>query len=60
MICLGIEGTAHSIGVGVIENVNGHCRVLSNLIKTYQPEKGGIHPQGSSEPSCLLYREPYL
>jgi N6-L-threonylcarbamoyladenine synthase/N6-L-threonylcarbamoyladenine synthase/protein kinase Bud32 len=45
MICLGIEGTAHSIGVGVIKDVKGKCRVLSNLIKTYQPEKGGIHPR---------------
>lgn len=45
MICLGIEGTAHSIGVGVIKNVKGKCRVLSNLIKTYQPKKGGIHPR---------------
>ncbi|HWR63304.1 MAG TPA: bifunctional N(6)-L-threonylcarbamoyladenine synthase/serine/threonine protein kinase [Candidatus Thermoplasmatota archaeon] len=45
MICIGIEGTAHSIGVGIIENVNGSCRVLSNLIKTYQPVKGGIHPR---------------
>ena len=45
MICLGIEGTAHSIGVGIITNVKGHCQILSNLIKTYQPEKGGIHPR---------------
>ena len=45
MICLGIEGTAHSIGVGLIKDVNKTCRVLSNLIKTYKPEKGGIHPR---------------
>lgn len=45
MICLGIEGTAHSIGVGVITDVKGSCRIHSNLIKTYQPEKGGIHPR---------------
>ncbi|HUT00584.1 MAG TPA: bifunctional N(6)-L-threonylcarbamoyladenine synthase/serine/threonine protein kinase [Candidatus Thermoplasmatota archaeon] len=45
MICLGIEGTAHSIGVGVIKDVKGKCRILSNRIKTYQPEKGGIHPR---------------
>jgi len=45
MICLGIEGTAHSIGVGIIKDVKGKCRILSNLIKTYQPEKGGIHPR---------------
>jgi N6-L-threonylcarbamoyladenine synthase len=45
MICLGIEGTAHSIGVGVIRDVHGNCQILSNLIKTYQPKKGGIHPR---------------
>jgi len=45
MICLGIEGTAHSIGVGIIQERKGTCQVLSNKIKTYQPEKGGIHPR---------------
>jgi N6-L-threonylcarbamoyladenine synthase/N6-L-threonylcarbamoyladenine synthase/protein kinase Bud32 len=45
MICLGIEGTAHSIGVGIVQDVKGMCQVLSNRIKTYQPEKGGIHPR---------------
>jgi len=45
MICLGIEGTAHSIGVGVIKDMRGSCHVLSNLIKAYQPQKGGIHPR---------------
>ena len=45
MICLGIEGTAHSIGVGIIENNNGQCNILSNIIKTYRPKQGGIHPR---------------
>jgi len=45
MICLGIEGTAHSIGVGIVKNLNKQCSVLSNKIKTYVPEKGGIHPR---------------
>jgi N6-L-threonylcarbamoyladenine synthase len=45
MISLGIEGTAHSIGVGIIKDVKGSCHILSNLIKTYKPEKGGIHPR---------------
>jgi N6-L-threonylcarbamoyladenine synthase len=45
MICLGIEGTAHSIGVGIIRDVNRACQVLANRIKTYQPKKGGIHPR---------------
>lgn len=45
MICLGIEGTAHTIGVGIVKEVHGRCTVLSNMMKTYQPEKGGIHPR---------------
>lgn len=45
MICLGIEGTAHSIGVGVVNEVNEKCEVLSNPIKIYHPEQGGIHPR---------------
>ena len=45
MITLGIEGTAHSIGVGIVNDKNGKCQVLSNQIKTYVPEKGGIHPR---------------
>ncbi|HVQ00827.1 MAG TPA: bifunctional N(6)-L-threonylcarbamoyladenine synthase/serine/threonine protein kinase [Candidatus Thermoplasmatota archaeon] len=45
MICLGIEGTAHTIGVGVVKAVKGRCIVLSNLMNTYLPEKGGIHPR---------------
>jgi len=45
MICLGIEGTAHTIGVGVIEDIGKKCNVLSNIIKIYRPKEGGIHPR---------------
>jgi N6-L-threonylcarbamoyladenine synthase/N6-L-threonylcarbamoyladenine synthase/protein kinase Bud32 len=45
MICLGIEGTAHSIGVGVIRADKEKCEVLSNVFKIYISEKGGIHPR---------------
>jgi len=45
MISLGIEGTAHTISIGIVEDVRGKCKVLSNIIKTYKPEKGGIHPR---------------
>jgi N6-L-threonylcarbamoyladenine synthase/N6-L-threonylcarbamoyladenine synthase/protein kinase Bud32 len=45
MICLGIEGTAHSIGVGIVNEVNEKCEIFSNLIKIYRPDKGGIHPR---------------
>ena len=45
MICLGIEGTAHTIGIGIVENVKDKCRVLSNVSKMYRPKEGGIHPR---------------
>ena len=45
MISLGIEGTAHSIGVGIIEEIDKKCKVLSNIIRIYRPEQGGIHPR---------------
>ncbi len=45
MLSLGIEGTAHTIGAGIVEYDNGRCKVLSNIIKMYQPESGGIHPR---------------
>ena len=45
MICLGIEGTAHTIGVGIVEDVDEKCKVLANVIKMYQPKEGGIHPR---------------
>jgi N6-L-threonylcarbamoyladenine synthase/N6-L-threonylcarbamoyladenine synthase/protein kinase Bud32 len=45
MLCLGIEGTAHSIGIGIVKDVNNRCKVISNLIKIYHPKQGGIHPR---------------
>ncbi|NLK25100.1 MAG: bifunctional N(6)-L-threonylcarbamoyladenine synthase/serine/threonine protein kinase [Euryarchaeota archaeon] len=42
MIALGIEGTAHTCGVGIVdENAN----VLANELDMYRPERGGIHPR---------------
>lgn len=42
MICLGIEGTAHTIGVGIVD---GECDVLANVTKMIDGSKGGIHPR---------------
>lgn len=53
MISLGIEGTAHSIGVGIVTDRDGNCQVLSNKIKTYIPEKGGIHPREAANHHTL-------
>jgi len=45
MISLGVEGTAHTISIGIVDDTRGKCKVLSNIIKIYRPEKGGIHPR---------------
>ncbi len=45
MISLGIEGTAHTIGVGIVENKKNDCIVHTNKFKIYRPKKGGIHPR---------------
>ena len=37
---LGIESTAHTFGIGIVEN----GKILSNIKKTYTTEKGGIIP----------------
>ena len=42
MLALGIEGTAHTIGVGIVDE---RCRVLANVYDMVKPEKGGIHPR---------------
>jgi len=45
MISLGIEGTAHTLGIGIIDDEDN---VLANVNKTYVPEEGGIHPREAS------------
>jgi len=42
MLCLGLEGTAHTLGVGV---VSSEGKILSHVSRVYRPEKGGIHPR---------------
>jgi N6-L-threonylcarbamoyladenine synthase/N6-L-threonylcarbamoyladenine synthase/protein kinase Bud32 len=42
VLSLGIEGTAHTAGVGIVDET---CRVLANVYDIVRPEKGGIHPR---------------
>jgi len=53
MLCLGIEGTAHTVGIGVVKQNNGKCSVLSNVLKIYRPEQGGIHPREAANHHTL-------
>lgn len=45
MICLGIESTAHSFGVGIAKDE----KILANERSVYVPKKGGIHPREAAE-----------
>jgi N6-L-threonylcarbamoyladenine synthase/N6-L-threonylcarbamoyladenine synthase/protein kinase Bud32 len=42
VIALGIEGTAHTLGIGIVDD---DCGILANLFEMYKPVKGGIHPR---------------
>jgi universal protein Kae1 len=43
---LGIEGTAHTLGVGIVEaSEPGRCRILANERGMLRPAEGGIHPR---------------
>ncbi len=51
MICLGIESTAHTFGVGIVD---GKGRVLANERQTFTTESGGIRPYKAFEHHVLL------
>jgi len=42
MLALGIEGTAHTAGVGIVDEA---CRVRANVYDMVRSETGGIHPR---------------
>ena len=42
MITLGIEGTAHTLGVGIVDSDHN---VLANELDMFKPEQGGLHPR---------------
>jgi N6-L-threonylcarbamoyladenine synthase/protein kinase Bud32 len=44
MIALGIEGTAHTFGVGAVDGLDDPT-ILANHTRMYRPEEGGIHPR---------------
>ncbi len=45
MITLGIESTAHTLGIGIVEN----SRVLSNIVDIYKPINEGILPRKAAD-----------
>ena len=52
MLCLGIESTAHTFGVGIVSDKG---EVLANIKDVYKPEKGwGIKPMDAANHHKLL------
>ena len=49
MICLGIESTAHTFGVGIVESKNKKIKVLANVKDSYTTESGGIIPTDAAK-----------
>lgn len=55
MLVLGIEGTAHTCGVGIVDfdpgrgDVRGKVRILANEVDMLRPGSGGIHPREAAE-----------
>lgn len=49
MNVLGIEGTAHTFGVGIIDDSEGEIKILADVRKVYSPAEGGINPYFASE-----------
>jgi N6-L-threonylcarbamoyladenine synthase/protein kinase Bud32 len=46
MLALGVEGTAHTLGVGIVRReADGRCAILSSEADMLRPEAGGIHPR---------------
>ena len=52
MICIGIESTAHTIGIGIVDDKG---KILANEKSTFTTEEGGIHPRKAVEHHVLFY-----
>ena len=52
MIALGIEGTAHTLGIGLVTEK----KVLANVFDTLTTETGGIHPKEAAEHHARLLK----
>ena len=52
MLCLGIESTAHTLGIGIVNNKG---KVLANEKSTFTTESGGIKPGKVTEHHVLMY-----
>ena len=50
IICLGIESTAHTFGIGIAKvAADSNGSILSNVIKQFTTKTGGIIPAEAAE-----------
>lgn len=46
MLCIGLEGTAHTLGIGIIDSDG---KTYANVRSEYVPKSGGIHPREAAQ-----------
>lgn len=46
MVCLGIESTAHTFGIGIVDS---HKNILANVKKSYTTKSGGMIPSKTAD-----------
>jgi len=54
MLCLGIESTAHTLGIGIVDN---KFNVLANEKETFTTNEGGIRPIKAAEHHVLFFEQ---
>jgi N6-L-threonylcarbamoyladenine synthase len=54
MICLGIESTAHTLGIGIVDD---KFNVLANEKETFTTNEGGIRPIKAAEHHVLFFEQ---
>jgi N6-L-threonylcarbamoyladenine synthase len=52
LICVGIEATAHTFGVGI---VTSDGKILANEKSSFTSEKGGIHPREAAQHHSVFW-----
>ena len=52
MLCLGIESTAHTLGIGIVDDKGN---VLANEKANFVTDEGGIHPRKAAQHHILFY-----
>ena len=55
MITLGIESTAHTLGIGIVEN----GKVLSNEMDTFRPKNEGILPRKAADHHAETFKQVF-